>query len=294
MSIETHGEVRTTIVGGRTVAWATYGDPYGTPAVYFHGAGGSRLEARVLDREAEAAGLQILSIDRPGCGRTDPMPNRTLLRSVTDLSAVLDAESVDRVAVSGLSAGAMYAWASAEAYGDRISHVVVASPAMNIEPYDDVRAALSGQFKLMMFLATRAPGVLAAMQRRQGKVLQGPDGQAKTAKAMRKISPDDATLLEDTEMYREFRLITTEGRRQGSQGGEEFALIGRPWGFDPAAQTTPCTVIYGSTDPLTPGIRAWLSHAPNAQSCEVPGGHLQTMLPAGRAALIDALATSAA
>jgi pimeloyl-ACP methyl ester carboxylesterase len=202
---------------------------------------------------------------------------------------VLEAEKVDRTPVAGLSAGAMYAWASAETLGDRVTAVVAISPAINIEPYADVRAALSKQFNLMTFLARHAPGVLAAMQRRQSRSFEGPKGQAKFVKAMRKISPDDATLIEDDAMFREFRTISSEGRRQGNLGGEEFALVSRPWGFDPAAQQVPCTVVYGSTDPLTPAIRAWLTHAPNAVGREVPGGHLQTAMATGRAAVIAAL-----
>jgi pimeloyl-ACP methyl ester carboxylesterase len=294
MSVETHSVTRTTEVGSRTVAWTTYGAPAGRPVVYFHGAGGSRLEGRLLDADAAAAGLRVISVDRPGSGQTSPMPSRTLLRSVGDLAAVLDTEEVDRFAVAGLSAGAMYAWATGEAYRDRVSQIVAISPAMNIEPYADVRAALSTQFKLMTFLARRMPGVLAAMQRRQQSGFEAPNGQAKFVKQMRKISPDDATLLEDLPTFTEFRAVSAEGRRQGFLGGEEFALVARPWGFDPAAQTIPCTVVYGSTDPLTPAIRAWLSHAPHAVGKEVPGGHLQTSMAIGRAAVIETLTSGAA
>jgi pimeloyl-ACP methyl ester carboxylesterase len=293
MTVDTHDAPRTTTVGARTVAWTMYGDPAGTPYVHFHGAGGCRLEAAYLGADARTAGLRLISIDRPGCGRTDPMPSRTLLSSVADLAAVLETEQVDRFAVSGLSAGAMYAWASADAYRDRVTRVVAISPPPNNAPYPDVRAALSKQFKLTGFLATRVPGLLAAMQRKQSKAFDGPDGHAKFLKAMRKISPDDATLLEDPARFEEFRAISTEGRRQGNMGAEEFALATRPWGFDPAAQQVPSTVVFGSTDPLTPAIRVWLTHAPRVVGVEVPGGHLQTAMPSGRAAVIEALTSSA-
>jgi pimeloyl-ACP methyl ester carboxylesterase len=294
MTIDTHGEARTTTVGGRTVAWTTYGDPTGSPTVYFHGAGGSRLEAAYLDADAAAAGLHVISVDRPGCGRTDPMPSRTLLRSVADLAAVLEVEGVDRFSVSGLSAGAMYAWATGEAFADRVTKVVPVSPPVNSEPHADVRAAFSKQFKLSAFLSSRLPGLLAAMQRKQSKSFDRPDGQAKFVKAMRKISPDDATLLEDKAIFNTMRAISTEGRRQGHMGGEEFGLAWGPWGFDPAAQQVPCTIVFGSTDPLTPPIRIWLKHAPHVESVEVPGGHLQTALATGRAAVVEALKPSAA
>ncbi|HWA65613.1 MAG TPA: alpha/beta hydrolase [Mycobacteriales bacterium] len=294
MTIDIRGEVRTTTVGARTVAWTTYGDPTGTPVVYFHGAGGSRLEASYLDSDAAAAGLRVISVDRAGCGRTDPMPSRTLLRTVRDLDAVLAVEDVERFSVCGLSAGAMYTWASAEVYRDRVDRAVPISPPANGEPHRDVRAAFGFQFKLTAFLSLHAAGVLAAMQRKQSRGFDRPDGQARFVKAMRKISPDDATLLEDKTMYDTFRAISTEGRRQGHLGGEEFGLAWRPWGFDPATQTVPCTVVYGATDPLTPAIRAWLRHAPDVVGVEVPGGHLQIAMPTGRAAVIAALTSRAA
>jgi pimeloyl-ACP methyl ester carboxylesterase len=288
MSVGIAGEARTTTVGDRTVAWTTYGDPNGKPVVYFHGAGGSRLEAGFFHDDALAAGLRVISLDRPGSGRTDPIAKRTLLQSVADLGPVLDEEGVDRAPVGGLSAGGMYVWASAQAYPDRITAVIPVCPAVNVQPWADVKAAMDPRMKLMAFLATRAPGVLRSLQRKQQKGLERPDGQAKFVKAMRKICADDATRLEDEQVYLAARTTSTEGQRQGNFGGEEFALLVSNWAFDPATQATPCTLIYGSSDPLTPMIKAWLGHAPAAKWVEVPGGHLQTAYPTGRAALIEA------
>ena len=36
---------------GRTLAYADYGTPEGKPVFYFHGLGGSRLEAAMLDAD---------------------------------------------------------------------------------------------------------------------------------------------------------------------------------------------------------------------------------------------------
>lgn len=288
------GEARTTKAGGRTIAWTTYGDPGGTPVIYFHGAGGSRLEAGFFHADAEAAGLRVLSIDRPGSGLTDPIPNRTLLASVADVIPVLDTEDVATAPVAGLSAGAMYVWASAHAHPDRITAAVPVSPAINVKPWTDVKVAMPSQMKLMAFLAKNAPGVLKAMQRKQSKMVNRPDGQAGYAKSMRKISPDDATLIEDEQTFLELRATSNEGMRQGNYGGVEFALMAGDWGFDPATQTLPTTLIFGSGDPLAPMIRAWLTHAPKVVGKEMPGGHLLTCLPHARAALIEALSAGAA
>ncbi|HVT64576.1 MAG TPA: alpha/beta hydrolase [Mycobacteriales bacterium] len=294
MSVGIAGKARTKTVGSRTVAWTTYGDPNGKPVVYFHGAGGSRLEAGFFHADAEAAGLRVISLDRPGSGQTDPIVKRTLLQSVADLGPVLDEEAVDRAPVAGLSAGGMYVWASAEAYPDRITAAIPVCPAINVQPWPDVQAAMDPRMRLMSRLARRAPGLLAAIQRKQQKGFERPDGHARYVKAMRKISPADAVVLEDEATYLQVRSTSDEGRRQGNMGGEEFALLVSKWGFDPSQQSTPCTVIYGDVDPISPMIRAWLAHAPNVKAVEVPGGHLQTCYATGRAALLDAYAAGLA
>jgi pimeloyl-ACP methyl ester carboxylesterase len=70
------GSPSTTTLSGLTVAWTAYGDPSGSPVLYHHGAGGSRLEASVLGPEAAQSGWRIIAIDRHGRGRTDPLASR--------------------------------------------------------------------------------------------------------------------------------------------------------------------------------------------------------------------------
>lgn len=280
-------------VGARTIAWSEYGKPTGKPVAYYHGAGGSRLEAKSLAEAAAAAGLRVISIDRPGCGQTDPIAGRTLLDSVGDLSAVLDALGVDQVVVAGLSAGAMYAWAAAERFPERVRGVVPISPAIPCDRVE-VRTALGAQFKLTAFLANRMPGVLIAMLRSQFKQVSGPAGQQKVMKRMKRISPADVEVLADPANFADYLAAATEGRRQGTWGNEEFALMTNPWGFDPASQTTPCTLVHGDKDPLTPAINRWVTTAPNIRVNQVAGGHLLTASPVGRTAVIHALVAASA
>jgi pimeloyl-ACP methyl ester carboxylesterase len=286
------GATSTALAGSRTVAWTEYGKPTGKPMAYFHGAGASRLEAGSLAAAAAAAGLRVISIDRPGCGKTDPMIGRTLLDSVSDLGVVLDALGIDSVVVAGLSAGAMYAWAAAERFPERVRGVVCISPAI---PCDrpEVRAALGAQFKLTALLANRLPGVLASMLRKQFNQVSGPNGQRNVMRRMKRISPADVAVLADPQNFADYLASSTEGRRQGNWGNDEFVLMTNQWGFDPASQTVPCTLIHGDRDPLTPGIVRWVTMAPNIRVNQVAGGHLLTATDIGRAAVIDAVLTVA-
>jgi pimeloyl-ACP methyl ester carboxylesterase len=56
------------LADGRSVGFATYGQPDGTAVVWCHGGPGSRMEPAYLGAEAADAGLLLIGIDRPGYG----------------------------------------------------------------------------------------------------------------------------------------------------------------------------------------------------------------------------------
>jgi pimeloyl-ACP methyl ester carboxylesterase len=83
-----------------------------------HGIPGLRLFAALLADVAADAGVRLLVPDRPGYGRFSPPPDGwTWWDWLTDLSTVLDAESVEWTAVLGFSGGGPFALAAAT--GDR-------------------------------------------------------------------------------------------------------------------------------------------------------------------------------
>ena len=62
---------------GRTIGYAEFGDPQGTPVLWCHGGPGSRIESSTLGPAAAELGLRLVGIDRPGYGKSTPMPGRT-------------------------------------------------------------------------------------------------------------------------------------------------------------------------------------------------------------------------
>src|SRR3954447_20519262 len=56
---------------GRALAYCEYGVPNGVPVFNFHGLPGSRIDTRIIADEARAAGLRLITADRPGIGRSD-------------------------------------------------------------------------------------------------------------------------------------------------------------------------------------------------------------------------------
>lgn len=119
MPSPTHGADLTTeectLPDGRTLAYATAGDPDGTPVVFHHGTPGSRLFAAVCADAAAAAGVRLVAPDRPGYGKsTSPPGGWAYDEWRADLHALLDAEGIDRAPLVGFSGGGPFALAAAE------------------------------------------------------------------------------------------------------------------------------------------------------------------------------------
>ena len=92
---------------GRKLGIAEFGTPDGQPIVWFHGTPGARRqipeEARKL---ADARGLRIVGIDRPGVGLSTAHQYEDIFDFVTDLEMVVDQLGIERFATIGLSGGA--------------------------------------------------------------------------------------------------------------------------------------------------------------------------------------------
>ena len=101
------------LTDGRRLSYCEYGAPRGAPAFFCHGWPGSRLDFSANDEPAAEAGVRVISVDRPGIGRSDPQLGRTVLDWANDVAALADSLSIDRFAVFGFSFGGPYARACA-------------------------------------------------------------------------------------------------------------------------------------------------------------------------------------
>ena len=108
---------------GRHVAIASHGDPHGRPLLLFHGIPGSRLGMHYVDGPAKERGVRVVCPDRPGAGRSDAYPQRTIPGYADDVSALADALGFERFAVLGYSGGASYALACGARLPERVSAV---------------------------------------------------------------------------------------------------------------------------------------------------------------------------
>jgi len=125
-------DAQVSLSDGRSLAYAVWGDPDGQTVLLFHGAPGSRMFTPDPDLTARA-GVRLVTVDRPGYGRSDADPGRTILDWPADILQLADAIQAPRFAIAAHSSGGPYALACAVQLSNRISAVTLVScPA----PYD--------------------------------------------------------------------------------------------------------------------------------------------------------------
>jgi pimeloyl-ACP methyl ester carboxylesterase len=118
------------LLDGRTLGYAEYGNPNGTPLLYFHGFPSSRLEAYSLHSIASRLNIRVLSLDRPGFGLSTHDPHRRITDWPADVQAFASQVGLSRFAVLGVSGGGPYSLACAERLPrDKLSAVGVLAGA---------------------------------------------------------------------------------------------------------------------------------------------------------------------
>jgi pimeloyl-ACP methyl ester carboxylesterase len=213
----------------RRLAYDEIGDPSGAPVLYFHGGGDSRLTRHPDDSIAEQLGVRVIAIDRPGCGRSDFRPCRSLVDWAADVDQLADALGLGRFAVLGWSAGGPHALACARVLRDRVERAVVVAGL----PEPEASALLPRDLQLMFRLARRHPRLVVRQLARWGSRPTPPTG--------------------DSACDPVYAAGRVEAFCQGSRGlSWELHTLARPWGFRPEEIRVPVSLWYGERDHVCP------------------------------------------
>ena len=113
---------------GRSLAYAEYGDPKGTPVLLVHGNPGSRLFWGRHPDSPFRPGLRLIAPDRPGVGFSDFDPTRTVADWPDDVVSLADALGVQKLVAFGPSGGGPYVLACAWKIPHRLAAVGVFAP----------------------------------------------------------------------------------------------------------------------------------------------------------------------
>jgi pimeloyl-ACP methyl ester carboxylesterase len=215
---------------GRTLGFAEYGSPEGPVLVYCQGYPGSRLEAAALAAQAAEAHVRVLSLDRPGFGRSSFQQRRSFLAWPADLVALTERLGIDRYALVGASGGAPYVLACAYQIPERLLSCGIVS---GIAPLTLGTTGMSRQNRLVLSLAHRAPWLLTPLLSATARSFRD-DARASKAvtKAMKGMVKPDREALLAHHFVDPLAASTRETYHQGVRGAvDEGRLYGRDWGF---------------------------------------------------------------
>jgi len=264
---------------GRTIAYATYGDPNGRPVVFCHGTPGSRLLGRLLDTPATRRGVRLVAPDRPGIGESDDA-DRGIDDWPDDVAALLAHIDAEAAGVLGFSGGSPFALAC-----HRLDAVEGVTLVSGTGPPDV--AETGGAQRAMGALARYAPWLCSPLVRLQRTVLArrppaaALDLVAGTAPDIEGLSTDEITELVKADL-----LAATARGPAGVV--REFGLLARPWPFDLASVSVPVTVFQGQRDGnVAPSTgEALARRLPDGTLERVDSDHLGTLCRAAPTALV--------
>lgn len=267
----------------RALGVAQWGDPDGLPVFTLHGTPGSRLGRHPDEAAVRAAGLRVITYDRPGYGASDRHRGRRVVDCVADVAAIADALGIDRFFVAGGSGGGPHTLAVAARLGDRVRAAqcdVSGAPydapdldflaGMDAENQREFGWALDGEETLHRELERDAAQTLARIDQDPSKVLSD-DWE---------LAASDRAVLARPDMQQMFGDMAREAFRPGVWGwvDDDLAFVS-PWGFDLTEIEVPVVVRYGEKDVLVPATHgAWLAaHVPNARVViSSDAGHLSS------------------
>lgn len=230
---------------GRTLAYAEFGDPDGIPVFVFHGGVGSRGFGLLFEAAAHETGVRVITPDRPGYGRSDPDPDRTLLDWPADVAALADALDLDRFGVLGVSGGGPYAAACGYALPERVYAAALVS---SIGPPGSPKPL---GMRVLLALARKAPWLVRLPLGRQLRRARTDPETAIKQRASGAADPEVA--MHHSEAGRILNASTAEAGRQGATAAaREIGLVTGRWGFDVASIDVPVGLWHGTLDRTVP------------------------------------------
>lgn len=238
--------------GGRRLCFAETGPPDGFPVVYCHGAIGTPL-ARSLDLAelTSRLGVRYIAVNRPGIGGSDLAPGRSVLDHARDVQELVDALSLERFALVGVSAGGPYALAAGHLLGERITALAVCSSLSPLCPPHRtpgmpkrIRLALTALARAPEACAGAGDAILPLIHRHPGLLHKVIAAHA---------APQERARLRDPAERHAASASFLDATAFGVQGMiRDYLTYSRPWGFDTSAVAPEVQVWHGSNDPLVP------------------------------------------
>jgi pimeloyl-ACP methyl ester carboxylesterase len=218
---------------GRTIGYATWGDPEGTPVFIGHGTPGSRLalspgldDPEWLRRQR----LRFIGVDRPGYGYSDPWAEASLLDCAEDLVRVAHDLGIERFAALGVSGGAPYVLALGALVPERLRGVAIVSGLGMLDHPGALEGMSEGNVEEIKLAMDSADDLATALGEATEAIRHDPEGSF--AELSGELPEVDRWMLDRPDV-RAFLIETfQEAVRQGATGwiDDDLRQV-RPWPF---------------------------------------------------------------
>jgi proline iminopeptidase len=296
--IEPHSQGLLDVGDGHQMYWEACGHPQGQAVVFLHGGPGAGCTAQSR-RFFDPQKYRTILFDQRGCGRSTPhgsTDHNDLAHLVHDMELLRQHCAVDAWVLFGGSWGATLALAYTQAHGDRVSALVLrgvftSSAAELAWLYEEGGASRLFPEAWAQFSGAlgedRAQGLLAAYAKR----LNGGDREAQVQAALAWCAWEDS--LCSTQSEAPSRLDPDACWAMARISAHMFVhdadlKAGLAWqtaDFQAflSRRKTPCMVVQGRFDVVTPMATAWALHR------AWPGSELRVVHPAGHSSADPAL-----
>jgi len=117
---------------GCRLAWYEFGKSDGIPLMFYHGWPSSGSQAAMLHHLACERGIRVIAMDRPGMGKSEFVPRRTLADWPGQIEAFVDFLGVESFLQLGVSGGGPYIPACVASMPDRVAGSAVLCGAVPI------------------------------------------------------------------------------------------------------------------------------------------------------------------
>lgn len=233
---------RVVLADGRTLAYED-GEPGGVPVVLFHGAPGSRL-FRPPESETRAAGVRLVTFDRPGYGDSTAREGRTVCDAALDVAALADALRLDRFSIVAWSGGGPFAAATAHALVDRVARLVLVSAPGPLDEVPGAWAAL-GEYRRPTAEMARVDAArsVRSVTRHMAPFLADPVAFLGSGRG------PDGLVMADPALRGMLEVQVRLALRQGAAGiAADLVAMWLDWGFRLCDLRAPTAVFHGAAD----------------------------------------------
>jgi pimeloyl-ACP methyl ester carboxylesterase len=258
---------------GRVLGVLESGPADGKPIFFFPGFGVSASAVHPDSTLAASVGVRVISVDRPGIGKSSRSSNRALLDWPRDIAALADRLGIDRFGVLGWSGGGPHALACAFLLTGRVSVAGLFSCA---PPFADAKAVKSmpGRVKRLAFAAKFAPTLLRIGFWNHCRQVQK-HADALLFRSARDLSEADREIIFDARFHASVKTSMIQACNQGPRGlADDVLVIAHPWGFGLDQVSLPVYLWHAEADRTIPvEVGRYLADAiENCRASFLPGG----------------------